>query len=79
MTLHRAAPQQERAVRAPGPDDQQRAAPFSAEAGNHPIGWRKATDCHADVLSWPRGPSLFRKPRQSLFAQKPDARKPVAR
>ena len=41
MTFHRAAPQQERTVRAPGPDDPQRAAINSAEAGNHPTGWHR--------------------------------------
>ena len=70
MTFHRAAPQQERAVRAPGPDDQQRAAITSAEAGNHPSGWTAgATAGRARVLSCPRGPGLFRKPRQPPFAR----------
>ena len=69
--FHRAAPLQERAVRAPGPDDQQRAANHSAEAGNHPTGWTPETASRARVLSWPPGPSLFRKPRQPLFARNP--------
>ncbi len=74
MTIHRAAPQLERAVRAPGPDDQQRAAIPSAETGDHPAGWQTVTACRARALSWPRGPSLFRKPRQSFFARmKPTA------
>lgn len=74
MTIHRAAPHQERAVRAPGPDDQRRATNNSTEAGIHPPGWQPAAVCHTRVLSWPRGPSLFRKPRQPSFAQKPVAR-----
>jgi hypothetical protein len=78
MTLHRAAPQSERAVRAAGPDDPQRAASNRAEAGNHPNGWRSATDRSARVLSCRRGPGLFLKPRQPLFTQKPlFAQKPV--
>jgi hypothetical protein len=51
MTFHRAAPQQERAVRAPGPDDQQRAAIYSAEAGNHSTEWTSASAGHARALS----------------------------
>jgi hypothetical protein len=69
MTFHRAAPQQGRAVRAPGPDDQQRAAIYSAEAGNHPTGWDPAVACRARALSRRRGPSLQRKPRLPLIAR----------
>jgi hypothetical protein len=69
MTIHRAAPQQERIVRAPGPDDQQRAAISSAEAGNHPSGWQPEPAGHARLLSCPRGPGLFRKPRQPFLTR----------
>jgi hypothetical protein len=69
MTIHRAAPQQERIVRAPGPDDQQRAAIFCAEAGNHPSGWQPAPAGHARLLSCPHGAGLFRKPRQPFFTR----------
>src|ERR1700735_1527225 len=51
MTIHRAAPQQERIVRAPGPDDQQRAAITCAEAGNHPSGWHPEPAGRARLLS----------------------------
>jgi len=73
MTIHRAAPQQERAVRAPGPDDQQRAAITSAEAGNHPTGWKPEPAGHARDLSCLCGHGLFRKPRQPPFASHPAA------
>jgi hypothetical protein len=69
MTIHRAAPQPERIVRAPGPDDQQRAAISSAEAGNHPTGWKPEPAGYARLLSCPRGPGLFRKPCQPFFAR----------
>ncbi len=69
MTIHRAAPQQERIVRAPGPDDQQRAAITSAEAGNHPSGWKPEPVGYARLLSCPHGAGLFRKPCQPPFAR----------
>ena len=78
MTFHRAAPQPERAVRAPGPDDQQRAAIPSAETGDHPMGWQKVTACRARALSWRRGPSLFRKPRQPPIARTTATQGPVS-
>lgn len=67
MTLHRAAPQPERTVRAPGPDDPQRATISSAEADNHPSGWQPEPGGHACVLSCLRRPGLFRKPCQPPF------------
>jgi hypothetical protein len=69
MTFHRAAPLQERIVRTPGPDDQQRAAITSAEAGNHSSGWQPEPVAHARLLSCPCGRGLFRKPRQPPFAR----------
>ena len=74
MTLHRAALQQGRIVRAPGPNDQQRAAITSAEAGNHPSGWQPEPAGHARLLSCPRGPGLFRKPCQPSVARHTAAR-----
>ena len=69
--FHRAAPLQERAVRAPGPDDQQRAANNSAETDHHSAEWWPVQACRARVLSWRRGQGPFFKPRQPLFARNP--------
>ncbi len=55
----------ERAVRAPGPDDQQRAAISSAEAGNHPADGNSAA-CRTRVLSCPR-----RTQRLAILASHP--------
>jgi hypothetical protein len=72
MTFTGPRPFPERAVRAPGPDDQQHAA-TQTEVGDHSFRWDPVTARGGRALSWRRGPSLFRKPRQSFFARRPSA------